>query len=110
MPPKSSKEESLADLLAQHEAINNEFAPTLQRYCDMARKALDLQVRIADIALSEAFPKARSVARSKIMTIPARMSPQKVNELINQVVNDKNVTVVDIVYDAVTFEYHLYGK
>jgi hypothetical protein len=100
-------QEQLDALIARREAIDKEFIPTLTKYQEMAKTALELQVEILSRALKIAFPDARFLERKKVLTISARLGYEKVREMITAVATNPEIQIHEITYDPVTFDYHL---
>lgn len=103
------KNNDIHHLLAEHAALYREFLPTLEKYQSMAKRALDLQVRILAVGLHEAFPDAEFNEAPLILTLSARETPAKVDGIIKELSNQK-ITVTRVIYCPQTFSYHLYGK
>src|ERR1700745_84699 len=100
---------NITDLLAQHAQIYRELVPTLDKYQDMAKRALELQVQICDARFSQAFPDAAFEAAPLIITLSARETPAKVDGILAEL-SKKKITVTQVIFDPQTFSYHLYGQ
>lgn len=106
---KKPKTKSLEELMAEHTALYKEFLPTLDKYSDMAKRALELQIEIFKLRLTQAQPAAEFLSLAPIATISARETPAKLGQLLDALAK-KEVAVKTIIYDPINFAFHLYGN
>lgn len=92
----------------EHRQLYKEFLPTLDRYQEMAAKALKLQVEIFNGTLTTAFPTAELRHRDLVTTISAREMPSKLEKILAEV-ERLNVKITAICYDARTFTFWLFS-
>lgn len=102
-------DDELKKLTEQHAELYAKFLPTLESYQDMAKRALDLQVKIFGLRLAQLLPDADFQELSLIAAIRAAETPANFDKMLAKLVAEK-ITVVSIVYDPRTFTYMLFGK
>jgi len=106
---ESEEARRLKELTGAHKKLYEEFFPTLSRYQEMAKRALDMQIEMFHLRFAGALPDAQTLNAPLIVTISAREMPSKLDALLAALAKDQ-IAVGTIVYDPKTFAFHLYGK
>lgn len=99
----------ITELLKEHAEVYREFLPTLDQYQAMAKRALELQIRIYDLKMREAWPGATFLTAPLIASVSARETPAKVNGLLNKIAESK-INVVKVIFDPSANAFNLYGE
>jgi hypothetical protein len=108
MPPTP---DTLTELLAERASIDAEFVPTLAKYTEMAKKALDLQIRIVEAMLRRAAPSATHKKRLLVLTIPARLHPAQAEALLGKLTTQQPTPIIsEVVFDPAKAEYSVFAE
>lgn len=94
--------------MAEHATLYREFLPTLSAYGEMAKRALELQIKICEERFKEAYPEAVFATAPLIAQFSARETPAKLGTVL-AALEEKQIEVARVSYDPQSFTYSLYG-
>jgi len=104
---KNIKKQSLEELQKRRAEIYEKFMPTLRSYNQLASEALALQIEIYRRNLAHAFPEAAQEETPRVVTFPAKESPDAFKNVLDSLAE---VAVERVIFDPVRAEFHVFAK
>lgn len=99
---------SIEQLRDRHQAVYDEFAPTVRKYSEMASEVLLIQIELFKRRLADEFD-ARRWELTEICAVSARAPLEKFESVLAEL-NKQKIEPAAIIYDPITFTFRFFGK